>query len=705
MFLNWFDKSIRYISTKRYWRLFIFALLLGLTTAILALPISLRPSPYSLTVGDVSFQDIRSSRSFSYVSAIRTQEEIEKIEKSISPVFLPADPEISRNQVSELKRLISAITNLRQNENLSTDTKIIKLTENYTISPQVAELSLNITDSEWENINQEALIVLEQIMRTSIREDQVINSQKIIPAFIGLEFSESQVNIIKELVSPFIVANSIYSNELTNEAIQAAKEKVTPVTNTYLAGETIVLSGQVITPEIYEALQALGLTQSNDQGFTFLPPLFLTITTLLIPALFFRQVKKNLYDNLKSLVPIILLFLFFLLTAKLFLSNHVILPYLFPIAAFGLTVSSMYDYETGIFTFIPLSFFTGFIITRNVELFLYFLIPGIIAIFVLGKGRRLISFFIAGLIIGVMGSMVIFTFHIVSDNLDWQNLGTLCGAAILNGLGSISLTLLFQYFFSIILGKPTALQLMDLLRPDQPLLQALLLKAPGTYQHSLQTANLAEQAAKEINCDPLLTRVGALYHDIGKMNNPDFFIENQEPGKLNTHNDISPQKSAKTIIKHVIDGVKIANAYNIPPQIINFISEHHGTSITRYQYSTAQMVTNDEKKIRLNDYRYPGPKPKTRETAIVMLADGCEARAKADQPKDEKEILKIVREMVDYYIQDNQLDNANVTLRDLKTIQLSLTSTLRNIYHKRIKYPNKHKEKSDKNNSPNRQTI
>jgi len=687
-----FEKLIHLISQYKHWRIILFAVIVGLTTTIIALPISLRPSPFSLVVGDIAYQDIRSTRTFSYVSDILTQQEIENAGKTVAPVFLPADPEISRDQVGALNKSISTITRYRQDENLTPELKITRLTENYSVSPQTAASVLDMSDKSWENISRESLIVLEQIMRTSIREDQVVSSQRIIPAFIGLDFSESEINTITELISPFIIANSIYSNELTNEAVQVAKDRVTPVTNSYISGETIVYSGQVITPEIWEALQALGLIQSDEKVIDFISPLLLTLSTLIIPTFYFRQVKRILYDDPKSLIAISLYFLIFLVSAKLIISNHVVLPYLFPIAAFGLAVSSMFDYETGVFTFIPLCLLTGFIITRNVELTVYYLIPGVISIFVLGKGRRLISFFWAGLVIGGMGSLLILTFHLVSENLDWQSVGTLWGVAILNGLGSISITLLFQYLFSVILGKPTALQLMDLSRPDQPLLQALLLKAPGTYQHSLQTANLSEQAAKEIKCDPLLARVGALYHDIGKTNNPAFFIENQESSLINTHEDISPEQSARMIIKHVTEGIKLAKQHKIPPQIINFISEHHGTTITRYQYQQARKTENNDSLIRLKKFRYPGPQPRTRETAILMLADGCEARVKAEQPKTESEILKIVREMINYYIQENQLDNTNLTLRDIKLIESSFTFTLKNVYHKRIKYPGKKKE-------------
>jgi putative nucleotidyltransferase with HDIG domain len=228
---------------------------------------------------------------------------------------------------------------------------------------------------------------------------------------------------------------------------------------------------------------------------------------------------------------------------------------------------------------------------------------------------------------------------------------------------------------------------MDLSRPDHPLLQELLLNAPGTYQHSLQVANLAEQAAKEINADALLTRVGALYHDIGKSQNPNFFIENQLPSQIDTHENLDPIITSATIIKHVEDGYKLGRKYHLPPQILAFIKEHHGTSITRYQYEQALEKSTSPEKVIKEKFRYPGQKPSTKETALLMLADGCEARVKAESPKNPEEIEKIVSENVKTALNQGQLDSSNLTLNDLQIITKSFVRTFQNTYHHRVIYP------------------
>ena len=216
------------------------------------------------------------------------------------------------------------------------------------------------------------------------------------------------------------------------------------------------------------------------------------------------------------------MFFVFLFIARFIIPNHTILPYLFPVAAFSLIVSSLISFQTGLIASLSLSLLVAFNEPSFLDLSIYYFIPSAIAIFILGRGRRITVFFLAGLAIAASGSMVIIAYRLLTSFIDLAGASTLVGAAVVNGFGSASLTVILQYALAQILGKTTALQLMDLSRPDHPLLQELLLKAPGTYQHSLQVANLAEQAAKEINADPLLTRVGALYHDVGKVGNPTF---------------------------------------------------------------------------------------------------------------------------------------------------------------------------------------
>ena len=690
MIVDSFEKLSRRFSKYKNWRIILLAFLCICSLIIIGLPISLRSSPYALKVGDVTFQDIRAPRSFSYTSEILTNQARDVAEKSVQPVFIPADPLDARRQFENLKQTIEAIEVIRFMDDLTLDQKVQQLINDPVLSfdDDTARYCFSTTNTKWTQIKSESYRVFELIIRNQINSDQLENVKNNIPNFIGYAFSEKDVQLISHLISPFITVNSIYSNEMTNEAVQTAREKVIPVVRSYTTGEMIVFSGQVITPIIFETLQYLGLVQQRDEPLDLLSAAFLIIGSLLVPALYLRQARKPVSDDVSALILVSILFIIFLLVAKLVITNHTVLPFLFPIAAFGLVISSLFDYELGVIGFIPLCILVCYLLSNNLELVVYYLLTGTISIFILGKGRRLITFFMTGMGIGIIGSSIILVFRLTSGFINIEEIITLAGVAFLNGLGTISLTLLLQNYTALLLGRTTALQLMDLSRPDHPLLQFLLLKAPGTYQHSIQAANLAEQAARAVRADPLLARVGALYHDIGKTSNPAFFIENQERSEIDTHVDMDPRDSANIIIRHVKEGVTLAKKYGLPPQIINFITEHHGNTIARFQYM--QMLNQNasqKRKIDTKKFTYPGQPPRTRETAILMLVDGCEARVRAEKPRTESSLRKMVKETIEYYVKEQQLDNVNLTLRDLKLIEDSFVYTLSNVSHKRIQYP------------------
>ena len=655
----------------------------------LILPVSLRSEPSLLKIGDVAFQDIRAPRSFNYVSEILTETTRKEAEKSVSPIYLPADPVISRTQIEKLKNIVGFINSIRSDTFASEDQKSKDLSSlsEITFSNNTTKALLELTDESWDIVRSESLFLLEDVMKSSIREDQVVSIRRNLPPRIGFEVNDLEAGIINELVSPLIRANSVFSNENTARAIEEARSMVDPITKQYISGEIIVNSGKVIDPLTWEALQELGFTEPKNRITDYISACLLVITVMGFNILFIQRVKRSFGKVIEGLPVIVITFLIFLFSARFIIPNHAILPYLFPIAAFGVTIASLYNYEAGLIFSISLSLLAAFNQVYRIDLAVYYFIPSAVAIFILGRGRRITIFFLAGLGIAISGSLLVISYRMQNSFLDASGASTLIGAAFVNGFGAISLALIFQYVLAQLLGKTTALQLMDLSRPDHPLLQELLLNAPGTYQHSLQVANLAEQAAKEINADALLTRIGALYHDIGKSQNPNFFIENQLPSQIDTHENIDPLIASATIIQHVEDGIMLGRKYHLPPQILAFINEHHGSSITRYQYEQALEKSSDSATVNKELFKYPGKKPNSKETALLMLADGCEARVKAESPKNPEDIEKIISENIKAALNQGQLDQCNLTLKDLRVISKSFTRTLQNTYHHRIIYP------------------
>ncbi|MDO9299873.1 MAG: HDIG domain-containing protein, partial [Anaerolineales bacterium] len=366
--------------------------------------------------------------------------------------------------------------------------------------------------------------------------------------------------------------------------------------------------------------------------------------------------------------------------------GNVLLPYLYPLPAVGMLLATLFGLEAGIVISIVTCVLAAY--GFNADLLPYYLFASLCGVLALGPARRFWAYLWAGVAVTGAGIAMLAAFRLSAGDLDWLGIAQLVLAAVGNGFLSAAFALLGQYFLAQSLGLATALHLIEISRPDFPLLQYFLRNAPGTYQHSLQVANLAEQAAEKIGADPLLTRVGAQFHDIGKALNPTFFIENQIPGNINAHHDIAPEESAATIIRHVTDGIQLAKKYGLPERLHDFILEHHGTLITRYQYSQAmEAAGGDAAKVDIEKFRYPGPRPNSRETALLMLADATEARARAERPIDDDGLRALVRSVIETVQKYSQLDDTLLTLRDLHLITESFVTTLRGTYHPRIQYP------------------
>jgi len=380
--------------------------------------------------------------------------------------------------------------------------------------------------------------------------------------------------------------------------------------------------------------------------------------------------------------------LVFVVGARFIIPDRTVLPYAYPLASIGLLISTMFGLEAGIIFSLLTALLVPYGMPNALDLIPYYMISSLVGVFVLGSARRVWTFFRSGMAVAGAGIIALLAFRFPFVSMDGIAMLQLAGAAVFSGLASSSIALLLQYFIAQTLGLTTALQLIEISRPDFPLLQFFLRHAPGTYQHSLQVANLAEQAAELIGADALLTRVGALFHDVGKALNPTFFIENQPDGSANPHDVLDPEQSAAIIIAHVTDGAALARKHRLPRRIDDFILEHHGTMITRYQQSEAiKAAGGDESKVDITKFQYPGPRPRSRETALLMLADGTEARARAIKPQGEDEIRKLVLSTIEAAQKQGQLDNTQLTLQDLSIITDAFVTILKGTHHSRIPYP------------------
>ncbi len=678
-------------ARTRALQIFILICVSLVTYAALALPLSLRPAALPLQAGDVAPRTLQAPYDHEYVSQVRTDQARQAAQKAVQPVYTSPDPAIARQQIDRLTSTLQFISLVRSDATTLLEQKRTELASLSDVSLKSDSIQqiLSVSDGRWSLLQQESLRVLEQVMRTSIRPDTLDDVKGGIPSRVSLTLSEQDAALVTEMVSAFVIANSQYSADLTAAAQKSARDAVKPVVQAYKAGETIVAGGDVVTITEMEALQEFGLIRPSPPLETYLGIGALTLLSITFTGLYFfrRQSIPFLYE-IRSLLVLSFVFIVFLLGARLTIPDRTIIPYLYPLPAVGLLLTTLFGMETGIIISLVICVLAPYGLPNTLDLMPYYLLASLCGVLTLGQASRFWAFFRAGLAIAGAGIAMILAYRLPSASLDWIGIATLVVSSLFNGLASASLALLLQYPLAQFLSLPTPLQLLEIARPDFPLLQMFLRSAPGTYQHSLQVANLAEQAAEKIGAEPLVTRVGALFHDIGKSADASFFIENQAPGNLNTHTDITPEEAASAIIQHVLDGVTLAHKYRLPRRIDDFILEHHGTMLTRYQYNQAlEKAGGDALKVDINKFRYPGPRPRSRETALLMLADASEARTRAESPENEDGVRAIVRSVIDWCQKEGQLDDTQLTLRDLNIITESFVTTLRGTYHPRIQYP------------------
>jgi cyclic-di-AMP phosphodiesterase PgpH len=681
---------ISWFTNRHFLRLVLLFAVSIIAYMALVFPAPIRPSTFPLEVGAVANQDIQAPRTLSYESAIRTDDARISAENSVSVIYMPADPIITRRQIENLRMALNFTSTVRLDSFASPEQKLndLSVMDNLNLSRESAELILQLSENQWESVQLESLGILEQVMRNTIRDDNLRETRRNIPTLISFSLPQEQASLVLEIVTQFVVPNSLRSEELTNSAREEARRAVSPVMRTFVAGETIVQRGQVVTPLIYEALVEYDLIQPPNDTRDLIASGALVFLAGAFVTLYFTRRDLAPINDFRSISLIALTLLIFLFAARLAIPNRTVLPYVFPLPAFGLTLASLFTAEIGLIFSLVLSILAGYGLPNSLDLTLFYILSSLCGILVLGRARRMANFIWAGIAIGFAGTAVIVAYRLPLASTDWFGIATLVLASFFNGLASASLALLLQFLFSQLLGLTTSLQLLDISRPDHPLLQFIMRNAPGTYQHSLQVANLAEQAAEAIGADALLVRVGALYHDAGKSINPSFFIENQIPGQTNPHDELDPYSSAQIIINHVTEGVKFSRKHRLPPRIYDFVREHHGTLMTQYQYAKAIEAANgDSSEVDIDAFRYPGPSPHSRETALLMLADGCEARARAELPRDEEALRIVVKKVIDFCQHQGQLDETALTLSDLNRVTESFVKTLRNTHHPRIRYP------------------
>ena len=679
-------------------RLLIFAVVVGVTifgSLVIDLP---GVGNVHVNVGEVSPKTVVAPRSVTYKSEVLTQEAQEQARQNVQPIYNVPESRVARRQVARAQEVADYIDMVRNDPYASREQKIawLQAIPDLSLSEEQAQNILDLSDDAWQAVTKEAFRILSIVMRREIREGEVTKAQRAVPSMISLDLNDKQADVVQSLVDGLITANTFYNEEQTQIARDEAAQAVQPINRTIAAGETILREGDTVTDLDIEALGALGLLQPQRTWRDYLSAL---IIALVLDALLIAFTTLRRRDFWLETLPVLLLgviFSGFIVTAKVMLPMHTLLPYLFPLASMAMLISSLVDMPIAVFATAILALLVGQYIGAEVEVMVYLFLGGVTGALALGKAERLNSFVRAGLWVIAVNLLILLAFRLPQLGvLDNQGMMELTFSGAVNGIFASSFTLVIYYLLGQLFGVTTSLQLLEISRPNHPLLRQLLLKAPGTYHHTLIVSNMAEEAAVAIGADSLLTRVGSYYHDIGKIIRPYFFIENNTDGE-NPHDRIDPYTSARIIISHVPDGVDLAKKYRLPSGIIDFIREHHGTTRVEYFYHKAVQMKNDPSEVDESAFRYAGPKPHTRETAILMLADSCEATVRAMRPQNREEMLELIHSVISRRLMSGQLDNSPLTLRDLTLISEAFVRVLQGIHHPRVKYPGEEKSGEQK---------
>lgn len=628
---------------------------------------------------------------------LKSAEEIEEEKKQLLidmvPYFKSDSSILLKQRDALLVQFERSWNESYKNTGSSTDKKIKNLNACLAIFDSIAKRGIIEKSEVIENKPPDQKIYL---IKGNVAEERRVSDFFTISsadAFIHqriADFGQVDKSLIISALESTLVQNIRFDKETTEKEIASLTGKISVTRGMIQSGELIISKGELITNHKLQLLESLRVEYESKMGSTYkytgiITGQFILLAVSMFSLFFFLLFfRKEVFDDQKKVVMILLLILAMVVATSLVLRFNPEYVYIIPVCLVPIVVGIFNDTRLALFSHLITIILTGFIVPNSYEFVFLQLFAGIVTILSIVRLERRSQFFLTSLLIFITYSIIYIGMTLIKE-------GSIEGVNtfyfFLFG-GSAFLTFFSYpliYFFERIFGLITDVRLLELSNTNNKLLRELALKAPGTFQHSMQMANLAEEAVYEIGGNPLLVRTGAMYHDVGKINEPLFFIENQTTG-LNPHDELTYEESAAVIIDHVIAGIEKAKKYKLPEQIIDFIRTHHGTRKTEYFYTLAKKANPDEE-IDPKIFTYPGPEPFSKETAVLMMADVVEAASRSLKKPDEEAINTLVENVINKQIESHQFDNADITLRDIKKIKKMFKKKLMNIYHLRIEYP------------------
>ena len=563
----------------------------------------------------------------------------------------------------------------------------------FTVFDSIEEHGIVAYDNATSNLEptSEVSVIRNKVMRTARYGDLYSMNAATEAVTTMLEHKGGQFDkkLLSELINGALRQNVFYDADLTKKEVDKAVSAVPLTYGMVQQDELIISEGTLIDAHIYNVLNSLQREyasrsmSSSDSWRVLLSQIFLVALVFALMGLYGNKLHNKVFSQLKNIVLLLTIMLLVILPSYILVRFAPGLVYMMPVCLLAIMVGSFFNLRLAFSTQVFAVMLISLVVPNPFQFIFMQLVATVLTVFSMSNTRAHHRFIQAALFafVGYLLVYLAFTFLSTSE-VDWMVVLLL----VLNALFALlaqPLILMFERIF----GVTTSLSLMELSNTNTPLLRELATTAPGTFQHSIQVANLCEEVLFEIGGDTLLARTGALYHDIGKVKNPMYFTENQH-GAYSPHNDLSNYESAEIIISHVTDGIEMAHKAHVPERIIDFIRTHHGTRRTDYFYINEQKAHPDEE-IDPTPFTYHGPAPFSRETAVLMMADSIEAASHSLKDPDEKKISDLVDNIINKQMEAGQFLNTDLTLHDIETCRKVLKKKLMNIYHVRIAYPEK----------------
>lgn len=680
-------------SSKIAQRMYIFILTLGLVVAILSYSYS---PDIGIELGKPIPRTIKANKGIEFEDVEKTEEDKNKNEAGVEDVYA-YDIDVLNGEegaLYQIKYFYLLTSIVQKKEDKTFEEKVDYMTNllGNKYPESIISLALNLSVDDLNMLLIKTPGIAREIMKEEIKPTEVDFARSEASRMVEADkdIKPENIPVITDVLEKNIQPTAVFNPVATEEARKEARLNTSPYMVTILEGQTIVFEGEIINDNDILILTKLGLLQTGFNWKRLLYIFFISSVILVLFGFYIYKFNLNIFNNTKKIVIIALLMIIFtaLIKALTILSSiHLnFWNYLFPIIAASLICTILFNERIGMMLTVCLGIFAGIATDFDFSIAIVYILGGIFSTYMVSKVSQRSAVMRAGFISSLVLAFLFLTINLIGGEIKTIALYTVLG--VVNGIICAIIAIGFLPFIESTFNIVTAMGLLELSNTDQPLLKQLLISAPGTYNHSILVGHLAESAAKSIGADSLLVKVAALYHDLGKMKRPEYFYENQKDIE-NIHDRLNPSLSRHIISNHIKDGLDMAVKNKIPRKVLNIISQHHGSSIITYFYEKQkdrELITNGSSNGLKEHFRYPARKPQSKEAAILMLADSTEAAVRSIDKMTPKKIEKMINDIFEDRLKDGQLNETDMTVKEINTVKETLIDGLMSIYHSRLSY-------------------